>query len=104
MLIMLKRIVPSLLLLAPLVVLAQNKMTPELLWKLGRVTGLGISKDGKYVIYSVNTPDWETNKGTRKSYMIPVNGGTAVETVRPDSLLYDKNISPDGRYSLNNKE
>jgi dipeptidyl aminopeptidase/acylaminoacyl peptidase len=102
--VMLKRIVPALLLLTPLLGLAQNKMTPELLWKLGRVTGLGISKDGKYVIYSVNTPDWETNKGTRKSYMIPVNGGTAVETVRPDSLLYDKNVSPDGRYSLNNKE
>jgi dipeptidyl aminopeptidase/acylaminoacyl peptidase len=102
--IMLKRIVPALLLLTPLFTLAQNKMTPELLWKLGRVAGLGISKDGKYVIYSVNTPDWETNKGTRKSYMIPVNGGTAVETMWPDSLLYDKNVSPDGRYSLTNKE
>src|SRR5436190_9395939 len=102
--IMLKRIVPALLLLTPLFTLAQNKMSPELLWKLGRVAGLGISKDGKYVIYSVNTPDWETNKGTRKSYMIPVNGGTAVETMWPDSLLYDKNVSPDGRYSLTNKE
>ena len=101
---MLKRIVPALLLLTPLFTLAQNKMSPELLWKLGRVAGLGISKDGKYVIYSVNTPDWETNKGTRKSYMIPVNGGTAVETMWPDSLLYDKNVSPDGRYSLTNKE
>ena len=28
---------------------AQNRMTPELLWKLGRVSGLGISRDGKYV-------------------------------------------------------
>jgi dipeptidyl aminopeptidase/acylaminoacyl peptidase len=104
MLIMLKRILPALLLIAPLLSLAQNKMTPELLWKLGRVTGLGISKDGKYVIYSVNTPDWETNKGTRKSYMLPVNGGTAIETLRPDSLLYDKNVSPNGRYTLSNKE
>ena len=26
---------------------AQEVMTPELLWKLGRVTALGISKDGK---------------------------------------------------------
>ena len=29
---------------------AQNLLTPELLWKLGRVSGKGISKDGKYVI------------------------------------------------------
>jgi dipeptidyl aminopeptidase/acylaminoacyl peptidase len=101
---MLKRIVPALLLLTPLFALAQNKMTPELLWKLGRVTGLGVSKDGKYVIYSVNTPDWETNRGIRKSYMIPVDGGTAVEITRPDSLLYDKNVSPDGKNKLSNKE
>ena len=28
---------------------AQNVMTPELLWKLGRVTPLGISKDGNFI-------------------------------------------------------
>jgi len=79
-------------------------MTPELLWKLGRVTGLGISKDGKYVVYSVNTPDLEANKGSRKSYIMPVNGGTAVQINNPDSLLNDKNVSPDGKYVLSNKE
>jgi dipeptidyl aminopeptidase/acylaminoacyl peptidase len=101
---MYKKIVPALLLLAPLFVLAQNRMTPELLWKLGRVTGTGISKDGKYIVYSVSTPDWEANKSSRKSYMIPVNGGTPVEISKPDSLLADKNISPDGKYLLSNKE
>jgi hypothetical protein len=29
---------------------AQDIMTPELLWKLGRVSSLGISKDGKNII------------------------------------------------------
>src|SRR5882672_7214414 len=69
--IMYKRIIPVFLLLAPLFTIAQNKMTPELLWKLGRVTALGISKDGKYVVYSVSTPDWQANKSSRKSYIIP---------------------------------
>ena len=97
------------LLLFPLFTLAQSnsnrqRMTPELLWKLGRVTGLGISKDGKYVVYSVSTPDWETNKSTRKTYAIPVTGGTAVETTNADSLLGNKNISPDGKYLLSHKE
>ena len=101
---MCKRIVPAFLLLAPLFVFSQNKMTPELLWKLGRVTGTGISKDGKYIVYSVNTPDWEANKGNRKTYIIPVNGGTPSEISKPDSLLVDKNISPDGKYMLSNKE
>jgi dipeptidyl aminopeptidase/acylaminoacyl peptidase len=112
-----KRIVPALLcavscgLLFPLFVFAQNgtsapkgRMTPELLWKLGRVAGSGISKDGKYVVYSVSTPDWEANKSNRKSYIVPVDGGTAVEIKKPDSLLNNKNISPDGKYLLSNKE
>jgi dipeptidyl aminopeptidase/acylaminoacyl peptidase len=77
-------------------------MTPELLWKLGRVSGLGISKDGKSVIYSVSTPDAEANKSSRKMYSIPVAGGTATEiTTNP---VPDKNISPDGKHMLSNKE
>jgi dipeptidyl aminopeptidase/acylaminoacyl peptidase len=99
-----KRIASVCLLLIPFFAIAQNKMTPELLWKLGRVTGLGISKDGKYVVYTVSTPDWETNKSIRKSYMIPVTGGTAIETNNPDSLVNNKNLSPDGKYMLSNKE
>ncbi|MDP4262963.1 MAG: S9 family peptidase [Bacteroidota bacterium] len=101
---MFKRLVQAFLLLAPLFAASQNTMTPELLWKLGRVSGLGISKDGKYLVYSVNTPDWKENKGNRKSYMLPISGGTPVEISKPDSLLNDKNISPDGKYILANKE
>ncbi|MEY4085244.1 MAG: hypothetical protein RL074_1031, partial [Bacteroidota bacterium] len=36
--------------------MAQNVMTPELLWKLGRISPLGISKDGKNIVYKVSTP------------------------------------------------
>jgi dipeptidyl aminopeptidase/acylaminoacyl peptidase len=85
-------------------ILSQDRMTPELLWKLGRVSGMGISKDGKYVVYTVSTPDWKENKSNRKSYSIPLNGGIPVEVSKPDSLLSDKNISPDGNYILSNKE
>ena len=99
-----KKIVAVLFALLPLFAMAQNKMTPELLWKLGRVAGLGISKDGRYVVYTVNTPNVEANKGSRKSYMIPVEGGTPTVISNPDSLLADKNISPDGKYLLSNKE
>ncbi|HEV8283270.1 MAG TPA: S9 family peptidase [Chitinophagaceae bacterium] len=99
-----KTIVPVFLLIAPLFALAQNTMTPALLWKLGRVTGLGISKDGRYVVYSVSTPDWETNKSKKKSYLLPINGGTAIEVNNPDSLLNNKNLSSDGKYLLSNKE
>ena len=99
-----KRIVVVFALLISLFSFSQNKMTPELLWKLGRVSGLGISKDGKYVVYSVNIPDWQTNKSNSYSYMIPVEGGVPMEIKNPDSLLNDRNISPDGKYMISSKE
>ncbi len=101
---MLKKITGFLLLAAPLFLSAQNKMTPELLWKLGRVSAQGISKDGKYVVFTVSTPNWETNKSSRKSYYVPVTGGMPVEVSKPDSMLTNKNISPDGKYMLSNEE
>jgi len=79
-------------------------MTPELLWKLGRVTGLGISKDGKYVLYSVSTPNAEENKSSRKTYMIPVAGGDAMPVTNADSLLNNEKISADGKYMISNAE
>jgi dipeptidyl aminopeptidase/acylaminoacyl peptidase len=101
---MFKQMAMALVLLISSVSFAQNPMTPELLWKLGRVTGLGISKDGKYVVYSVATPDAVENKTNRKAYVIPIEGGHPVEISKPDSLLRDKNISPDGKYIISNKE
>ncbi|MEO8234028.1 MAG: S9 family peptidase [Flavobacterium sp.] len=85
-------------------VVAQNTMSPELLWKLGRVTALGISKDGKNVVYSVSTPSIEENKSSSKFYTIPVIGGNATEVTDTKSLLSDKNISPDGKYLVYNEE
>jgi dipeptidyl aminopeptidase/acylaminoacyl peptidase len=99
-----KKFFSTIALLLPVILFAQNYMTPELLWKLGRVTGLGISKDGKYVVYTVTTPDVETNKSKRKSYIVPVGGGAPVEISNTDSLLNNKNISADGKYLLSDKE
>ena len=83
---------------------AQNRMTPELLWKLGRVSGLGISKDGKYVLYSVSTPNAAENKSSRKSYAIPVNGGEPMLVSNADSMLNNDKISPDGKYIISSDE
>ncbi len=78
--------------------MAQNVMTPELLWKLGRVTALGISKDGKNIVYKVTTPLAEENKSESKFYIIPVNGGVETEVKDIKDLLTDKNISPDAKF------
>ncbi len=81
-------------------VIAQNIMTPELLWQLGRVTGVGISKDGKYVVYNVSTPNAAENKSARKTYAVPVTGGDAFLISNADSLLANDKLSPDGKFLI----
>lgn len=83
---------------------AQQALSPEILWKLGRVTVLGISTDGKSVVYKVATPSVEDNKSATKFYTVPVNGGNATEVADTKNLLKDKNVSPDGRYILSSQE
>jgi dipeptidyl aminopeptidase/acylaminoacyl peptidase len=83
---------------------AQQTMSPELLWKLGRVTALGISKDGKNIVYKVGTPSVADNKISSKYFTIPVNGGVATEVKETKNILNDKNVSPDGKYILYNDE
>ncbi len=83
---------------------AQQMLTPETLWKLGRVSPLGITKDGKNILFNVSTPSVEENKSNTKTYRIPVNGGTATEVADSKGLLHDKNVSPDGKYILSHKE
>ncbi|WP_091475966.1 S9 family peptidase [Flavobacterium swingsii] len=99
-----KKILILILFTMSLNVVAQNTMSPELLWKLGRVTALGISKDGKNVVYKVSTPSIEENKSDSKFYTIPVIGGKATEVKDTKDLLIDKNISPDGKYIVYNEE
>ena len=85
---------------------AQQVLSAETLWKLARVSVLGISKDGKSIVYKVATPSVEENKSNSKFYIIPVAGGNAVEIqeTQTKDLLLDKNVSPDGKYLLSNQE
>ena len=83
---------------------SQNKMTPEFLWKLGRVTGVGISKDGKSTVYSVSTPNISENKNTTETFVVPIIGGSSIQTFNKDSVRRDKNISPNGKYIIYDKE
>src|SRR4051812_428737 len=57
-----KKLLLSIILLIPALLFAQqNIMTPELLLSLGRVSGIGLSKDKQSIIYSVTTPNVELN-------------------------------------------
>lgn len=94
-----KRIV-SLTILSTIVTLsfAQTNLTPEQLWKFGRVTGLGISTDNQYVVYQVSTPNVAENKSSRKFYAIATSGGEAFEIPNTDSFLVNSKISSNKRF------
>ncbi|MFV8374821.1 alpha/beta fold hydrolase [Flavobacterium sp. LB1P71] len=84
--------------------MAQDVMTPELLWKLGRITPLGISKDEKSVVYKVETPSVTENKSETTFYTLSTIGGNPTEIKETEAVLKDKNISPNGKYIVYNEE
>ena len=69
-----KRII-FLLLLLPCLLSAQNKLTIEKLWQLGRVSDPQVSPDGKILIYGVRTFDVKSNRSTNLIYSMPAAGG-----------------------------
>ncbi len=90
--------------LMTLAVNAQNVMTPELLWQLGRVNPQGISKDGKYVIYSVGTPSVAENKTLSKTFRIPLQGGDPEEISDLAPYLDNRLRSPDSAHEIKLEE
>ncbi len=82
---------------------AQNQLTPELLYKLGRVNTIGLSKDKQNILYIVDVPNIEANAFNRKRYMIPITGGNATEIKNADSVVQNQYMSPDGKYIISSK-
>jgi len=93
-----KKIILFALSLACLNGFAQDVMTKELLWKLGRVSPVGISKDGKNLIYKVTHANMDENSFDSKTYQIPLTGGKPVAIDSYKDLVNDATISPDGKH------
>ena len=99
-----KKLALILISMTGLVATAQDVMTPELLWKLSRISPLGISKDGKNIIYKVSTPSMAENKSTSEFFSIPIIGGKPTSLKDYENLLTDKNKSKGGNWTLTHKE
>jgi dipeptidyl aminopeptidase/acylaminoacyl peptidase len=56
--------------------LALGKMTPELMWKFGRISELTLSPDGKTILYSVKHFNLKENKGKARLFTMPAEGGS----------------------------
>lgn len=92
------------LILTGSITMAQQKMTPELLWQVQRLSVLGLNDDGSTLFYELKTPNIENDNFDSKYYKMPVTGGIATEIAKENVKTKDKNIAPDGGYKLFHKE
>jgi dipeptidyl aminopeptidase/acylaminoacyl peptidase len=70
-----KKQILSVALMASGTAMAQNMMTPELLWSLNRVSANTVSADGKSVYYSSKKYDIKTEKGKSTQYLAQIASG-----------------------------
>jgi dipeptidyl aminopeptidase/acylaminoacyl peptidase len=77
--------------------IAQDRYTPELLWKLGRVSDIQVSPDNKSILYGVSWYNLAENKGNRDLYSIPVSGGAAVKVTNFKGSEGNGIFRPDGK-------
>jgi len=97
-------ILSFLLALISISIYAQDRMTPEILWTLNRVSAQGISEDGSTVYYSTSKYNIEDESRTTTYFKIPLNGGEADTIDDPSKFLKNSKISPNGKYMILSKE
>ncbi|PLW96623.1 MAG: peptidase S9 [Marinilabiliales bacterium] len=79
-------------------VAAQKRaMTPEDLWKLGRVSDVQLSPNGKTILYGVTKYDLQANSGNRDLFTIPVKGGAPELITSFNGSEYNGVWRPDGK-------
>lgn len=79
---------------------AQEVMTPEKLLQLNKVSGIGLTKDGNNLIYSITGYSLETNSKSKTTYQMPIAGGDAQVITDYKALIADNSVSPDGKYKI----
>ena len=79
---------------------AQDRMTPELLWDLNRVSAVGLTNDKQSVVFSVTRYQSSDNSRSTNHFIIPVTGGEANAIDKYDHLIRDPDLSPDGAHSI----
>src|SRR5690606_12158927 len=100
---MLKNVFFLLLMAAGLSTSAQQVLTPETLWSLGRVGAVAQSPDGKELLYRVSTTDLSTEKSNTEYFLLHLNKKENL----PTSLFRDKQFvqwDQNGLYALQDNQ
>jgi dipeptidyl aminopeptidase/acylaminoacyl peptidase len=75
-----KKISILFLLMLPFSLMAQNVMTPELLWSLGRVAAVGTSPDGKTLLYKIAKTDIASEKSNSDYFLLNLDNNQESKT------------------------
>ncbi len=94
---MIKKALLLLTLIISVAGISQNRMTPELLWKLKRVGNIQVSPDGEQVLFSLKTYDLNKNGGSSDLYVVPAAGGTPKQITNRPGSEFDAQWRPDGQ-------
>lgn len=95
---MLRTLFFSTLIAATLSMAAQTqRVSPELLWQLGRVSLDDVSPDGATALYGVTYYDLAANKSARDLYTVPVKGGAPRKITAFEGSEVNGRYRPDGK-------
>ena len=79
---------------------AKERMTPETLWQVKRISALGLNQQQTHVIYKVTTPNLADNDFASKVYQVPLAGGASQLLEAYQGIVFDDTLSPDGKNQL----
>jgi len=77
--------------------LSQDKMTPEFLWKLGRVNEPQLSADGKECLYNIRQISLELNKGNSDIWKVNLQSGASTKLTSDSANETGARWSHDGK-------
>jgi dipeptidyl aminopeptidase/acylaminoacyl peptidase len=77
--------------------IAQERLTPELLWQLKRVAGPAVSPDGARFVYGVRQYAVRENRGNTDLYLLAVDGGEPIQLTDTQGSEFNAVWRPDGR-------
>ncbi len=77
--------------------IANGRLTPEVLWKFGRIGATQVSPDAQTVLFTVTRYSMEANKGVTNIYTIPVAGGEPTELTGNETNDFSPQWRPDGQ-------
>lgn len=81
----------------PEITMKSDRLTPEVLWSLGRIGELAVSPDKTQIVYSVKYYDISENAGNSDLYLMNIDGTDLKQITRTAKSEFSIQWRPDGK-------